>query len=145
MNFNLVANLGGKLIALSLPGTAFATFAQGAVNIVASPEATRAELGTARALARNATLGAATAHRKRVEISGAGARFALEGQALACRRGGSSEWKTASLPAGAKVEIDAAGAAIFSGADKQAVGQAAANALALAPWNKMLGYGARIS
>lgn len=145
MKFNLVANLGGQPIVLSLPGTAFATCSQGAIHLVAAPGATLAELGTARALARNATSGAASPHRKRVEISGAGARFAMAGQSLACRRPGSSEWKTCVLPAGAYVELDAAGAAIFSGADKQAVGQAAANAVALAPWNKMLGHGARIS
>jgi len=115
-------------LAYTLPGAITAAVAKGEVA-VARPGDTaelRALHGTARNLIRNMITGVTEGYRKELEIQGVGYKAALQGQKLALSLGFSHPVEFVA-PAGVKLEVAGDGLrVVVSGADKQAVGEAAA-------------------
>jgi large subunit ribosomal protein L6 len=84
----------------------------------------RAMWGTVRANVKNLVEGVSTGYKKQLDINGVGYRAAVQGQIITIALGFSHEVKYI-VPTGVKVAMDKT-SIVLSGADKQKVGQVAA-------------------
>jgi len=103
---------------------------------------TRANHGLARALANNMVVGCNDGFTKRLEIEGVGYRADVKGKVLNLLLGFSHPVEM-SIPEGLKVAVDGNTKVSIEGADKQVVGQFAADVRALRPPEPYKGKGVR--
>lgn len=96
------------------------------VEVVRKAADTSAQWGLYRALIANIITGVATGFEKRLEILGVGYRAEMKGDELVLHLGFSHPVPL-KLPEGIKVALEGQNGIVISGADKQAVGQFAAN------------------
>ncbi|BDY03206.1 50S ribosomal protein L6 [Ferrimonas sp. YFM] len=85
-----------------------------------------AQAGTARALVNNMVVGVSEGFTKKLQLNGVGYRAAIKGNAVALTLGFSHPVEHA-LPEGVKAECPSQTEIVLTGADKQAVGQVAAD------------------
>ncbi|TKB46548.1 50S ribosomal protein L6 [Ferrimonas sediminicola] len=85
-----------------------------------------AQAGTARALVNNMVIGVSQGFTKKLQLNGVGYRAAIKGNAVALTLGFSHPVEHA-LPEGVKAECPSQTEIVLTGADKQAVGQVAAD------------------
>lgn len=85
-----------------------------------------AQAGTARALVNNMVVGVTEGFTKKLQLNGVGYRAAVKGNAVNLTLGFSHPVEYA-LPEGVKAECPSQTEIVLTGADKQSVGQAAAN------------------
>lgn len=102
----------------------------------------RARQGLARALANNMVVGVSKGFVKRLEIEGVGYRADVKGKVLNLLLGFSHPVEMA-IPEGLKVSVDQNTKVSIEGADKQAVGQFAADVRSLRPPEPYKGKGVR--
>jgi large subunit ribosomal protein L6 len=102
----------------------------------------RANHGLARALANNMVVGVSGGFVKRLEIEGVGYRADVKGKVLNLLLGFSHPVEMA-IPEGLKVAVDQNTKVSIEGADRQAVGQFAADVRALRPPEPYKGKGVR--
>ena len=102
----------------------------------------RARHGLARALANNLVVGVSTGFAKRLEIEGVGYRADVQGKKLNLLLGFSHP-VTMTIPEGLTVSVEANTKLLIEGADKQAVGQFAADVRSLRPPEPYKGKGVR--
>jgi large subunit ribosomal protein L6 len=102
----------------------------------------RARHGLARALANNMVVGVSTGFSKRLEIEGVGYRADVKGKVLNLLLGFSHP-VTMDIPEGLKVAVEDNTKLIIDGADKQLVGQFAADVRSLRPPEPYKGKGIR--
>jgi large subunit ribosomal protein L6 len=102
----------------------------------------RARHGLARALANNMVVGVSTGFSKRLEIEGVGYRADVKGKVLNLLLGFSHP-VTMDIPEGLKVAVEDNTKLIIGGADKQLVGQFAADVRSLRPPEPYKGKGIR--
>lgn len=93
-------------------------------------QASRAMWGTVRANVKNLVEGVTTGYKKQLDITGVGYRAAAQGQILTLALGYSHEIKYI-VPAGITVTVDKQTTVHLAGADKQKLGQVAAEIRAL--------------
>ena len=103
---------------------------------------TRALHGLARALANNMVVGVSSGFSKRLEIEGVGYRAEVKGKALNLLLGFSHP-VVMDIPEGLKVAVDGNTKLSIEGADKQSVGQFAADIRSLRPPEPYKGKGIR--
>lgn len=115
-------------------------------GVVVSPvdetKAARACWGTFRALIQNIVTGVSTGFEKKLAITGVGYRAALQGKNLKLSLGFSHE-VIYEAPEGITLQTPVPTEIIISGADRQVVGQAAANIRAYRPPEPYKGKGVR--
>ena len=126
---------GGKLSAkgklgiltLGLSSEVTVTVENGQVSVqpVGATKRARMMWGTTRNLVRNMVTGVATGYSKSLEINGVGYRAAVQGKELILQLGYSHEIKYP-IPEGITVKAEKPTALTISGADRQKVGQVAA-------------------
>ena len=102
----------------------------------------RANHGLARALANNMVVGVSEGFTKRLEIEGVGYRADVKGKVLNLLLGFSHPVEMP-IPEGLKVSVDQNTKVAIEGADKQTVGQFAADVRALRPPEPYKGKGVR--
>jgi large subunit ribosomal protein L6 len=117
--------LGSLTIGLSSDVTVKVENGQVLVQPVGSSKRARMMWGTTRNLVRNMVNGVANGYSKALEISGVGYRAAVQGKELVLQLGFSHEIKYA-IPEGITVKAEKPTALTISGADRQKVGQVAA-------------------
>jgi len=119
----------GRLGALSLPigNEVTATVADGQVTIAPKDESQRARAmwGTTRALVNNMITGVANGFTRNLEINGVGYRAAVQGSALNLQLGYSHDVNYP-IPSDVKIACERPTAITITGADRQRVGQVAA-------------------
>ena len=136
----------GKLgaLAVTLPPEVEITMADGEVSV--APRGTenraRAMWGMSRSLVQNLVQGVAEGYARRLEISGVGYRAAVDGGILNLQLGFSHDIKFA-IPDDIKIACETPTAIIISGADKQRVGQIAAEIRRFRPPEPYKGKGVR--
>ena len=96
--------------------------------------------GLMRSLVANMVTGVTQGFEKKLDISGVGYRAEVQGDSLVMSLGFSHPVKY-TLPKGVKVEVDKQTAITLKGADKQVLGQAAANIRGLKPPEPYKGKG----
>lgn len=96
--------------------------------------------GLSRSLASNMIVGCHESFKKELEINGVGYKAAMEGNTLVLNVGYSNPNRV-DVPAGITIEVPNANKVIVSGADKQAVGQLAAEIRGIRPPEPYLGKG----
>jgi large subunit ribosomal protein L6 len=107
-------------------------------------QAARAMWGTVRANVKNLVEGVTKGYKKQLEITGVGYRAAVQGQILTLALGFSHEIKYF-VPAGIKVAVEKQTTIILTGADKQKIGQVAAEIRSLRGPEPYKGKGVRYS
>ena len=117
--------LGALSIGLSSEVTVKVENGQVLVQPVGSSKRARMMWGTTRNLVRNMVTGVATGFTKALEINGVGYRAAVQGKELILQLGYSHEIKYA-IPEGITIKAEKPTALTISGADRQKVGQVAA-------------------
>jgi large subunit ribosomal protein L6 len=134
----------GRLGTLSLAvhSEVTATVADGAVTIAPTSESKRARAlwGTTRALVNNMITGVATGFTKNLEINGVGYRAAVQGSALNLQLGYSHDINFP-IPSDVKITCERPTAITITGADRQRVGQVAAEIRAFRPPEPYKGKG----
>ena len=134
----------GRLGALSLVvgNEVSATIENGSVTIAPKDESTRARAmwGTTRALVNNMVTGVATGFTKSLEINGVGYRAAVQGSSLNLQLGYSHDISYP-IPPDVKIACERPTAISVSGADRQRVGQVAAEIRAFRPPEPYKGKG----
>ncbi len=134
----------GRLGSLSLAvhSEVTATVADGAVTIAPTSESKRARAlwGTTRALVNNMITGVATGFTKNLEINGVGYRAAVQGSALNLQLGYSHDINFP-IPSDVKITCERPTAITITGADRQRVGQVAAEIRAFRPPEPYKGKG----
>ena len=100
--------------------------------------------GTMRSLVNNLTIGVSTGYQKSLQLVGVGYRAAVQGNKLDLTLGFSHPVKF-DIPAGISIETPSQTEIIVKGADKQKVGQVAANIRAYRPPEPYKGKGVRYS
>lgn len=100
--------------------------------------------GLTRTLVANMIEGVSKGFRKELEIQGVGYRAAMKGQSVEIAVGYSHP-VVVEPPAGVKIEVPQPTRIVVSGADKQVVGQVAANLRAIRPPEPYKGKGIRYS
>jgi large subunit ribosomal protein L6 len=113
-------------------------------NIVADVKGAWAQAGTARALINNMILGVSAGFEKKLILNGVGYRAKAAGQNLNLSLGFSHPVDHA-IPAGIKVETPSQTEIVLKGADKQLVGQVAADIRAYRKPEPYKGKGIRYS
>lgn len=104
----------------------------------------KAMWGTTRSIINGMILGVVTPYKKQLEIEGVGFKANLQGQILDLALGYSHPIKYP-VPAGVTVTVDKSGTKLdVEGADKQAVGQVAADIFSYYPVEPYKGKGVRI-
>ncbi|WP_309399111.1 50S ribosomal protein L6 [Cerasicoccus maritimus] len=104
----------------------------------------KAMWGTARSIINGMIIGVTAPYKKQLEIEGVGFKANLQGNILDLALGYSHEIKYP-IPAGVTVTVDKSGTKIdVEGADKQAVGQVAADIFGYYPVEPYKGKGVRI-
>lgn len=107
-------------------------------------QASRAMWGTVRANVKNLVEGVTTGYKKQLDINGVGYRAAAQGQILTLALGFSHEIKYI-VPAGITVTVEKQTTIFLAGADKQKVGQVAAEIRALRGPEPYKGKGVKYS
>ena len=134
----------GRLGTLSLAvnGEVTATVADGAVTIAPNSESKRARAlwGTTRALVNNMVTGVANGFTKNLEINGVGYRAAVQGSALNLQLGYSHDINYP-IPADVRITCERPTAITITGADRQRVGQVAAEIRGFRPPEPYKGKG----
>ncbi|GLX83004.1 50S ribosomal protein L6 [Thalassotalea eurytherma] len=113
-------------------------------NIVSDVKGAWAQAGTARALINNMVIGVSAGFEKKLILNGVGYRAKAAGQNLNLSLGFSHPVDHA-IPAGIKVETPSQTEIVLKGADKQLVGQVAANIRAYRKPEPYKGKGIRYS
>ena len=123
-----------------------ATIADGAVTIAPSDESKRARAmwGTTRALVNNMITGVATGFTRTLEINGVGYRAAVQGSTLTLQLGYSHEVPYP-IPTDVRINCERPTVITVSGADRQRVGQVAAEIRAYRPPEPYKGKGIKYS
>ena len=138
----------GRLGTLSLvvSNEVTATIADGAVTIAPKSETARARAmwGTTRALVNNMVTGVATGFTRNLEINGVGYRAAVQGSNLNLQLGYSHD-VVYPIPADVKIACERPTAITITGADRQRVGQVAAEIRAYRPPEPYKGKGIKYS
>src|SRR5258708_3463324 len=138
----------GSLGSLSLPvsGEVTATIADGAVTIAPNSESKRARAmwGTTRALVSNMVTGVATGFTRNLEINGVGYRAAVQGSTLNLQLGYSHDIPYP-IPQDVRITCERPTAITITGADRQRVGQIAAEIRAFRPPEPYKGKGVKYS
>ncbi|MBV9812732.1 MAG: 50S ribosomal protein L6, partial [Acetobacteraceae bacterium] len=141
-------NARGRLGQLSLvvSNEVTATIADGAVTIAPKSESkvARAMWGTTRALVNNMVTGVATGFARTLEINGVGYRAAVQGNTLNLQLGYSHDIEYP-IPADVKIACERPTLVVVSGADRQRVGQVAAEIRAFRPPEPYKGKGIKYS
>jgi len=136
----------GSLGTLSLLVTneVTATIADGAVTIAPKDESKRARAmwGTTRALVNNMITGVATGFTRYLDINGVGYRAAVQGDTLTLQLGYSHEVPYP-IPNDVRITCERPTAITVSGADRQRVGQVAAEIRAFRPPEPYKGKGVK--
>ncbi len=117
--------LGVLTMGLSSEVTVTVENGQVSVQPVGATKRARMMWGTTRNLVRNMVTGVATGYSKSLEINGVGYRAAIQGKELILQLGYSHEIKYP-IPEGITVKAEKPTALTISGADRQKVGQVAA-------------------
>jgi len=117
--------LGALSVGLSSDVTVKVENGQVLVQPVGSSKRARMMWGTTRNLVRNMVNGVATGFSKSLEINGVGYRAAVQGKELVLQLGFSHEIKYP-IPEGITIKAEKPTALTISGADRQRVGQVAA-------------------
>jgi large subunit ribosomal protein L6 len=119
----------GKLgeLKAQLPPGVVVTFEDGKIGVMPREDADqgRAQWGLSRTLVQNMITGVAQGFTRRLEISGVGYRAAIDGKVLNLQLGYSHDIKFA-VPEDVKIACETPTAINISGADRQRVGQIAA-------------------
>jgi large subunit ribosomal protein L6 len=138
----------GRLGALSLAitGEVTATIADGAVTIAPNGDSkhARAMWGTTRALVNNMVTGVAQGFTRNLEINGVGYRAAVQGSTLNLQLGYSHDINYP-IPADVRIACERPTAISVTGADRQRVGQIAAEIRAFRPPEPYKGKGIKYS
>jgi large subunit ribosomal protein L6 len=138
----------GRLGTLSLPVSSevTATIADGAVTIAPNSESKRARAmwGTTRALVSNMVTGVATGFTRNLEINGVGYRAAVQGSTLNLQLGYSHDIPYP-IPQDVRITCERPTAITITGADRQRVGQIAAEIRAFRPPEPYKGKGVKYS
>ncbi len=136
----------GKLGALvaTLPPEVVITFEDGKLTVTPRDEEkrSRAMWGMSRSLVQNLVKGVADGYTRRLEISGVGYRAAVDGKVLNLQLGYSHDIKFA-VPEDIKIVCETPTVVIISGADKQRVGQIAAEIRGFRPPEPYKGKGVK--
>ena len=136
----------GRLGALSLAVAPEVTakIADGAVTITPNDESKRARAlwGTTRALVNNMVTGVGTGFTRNLEINGVGYRAAVQGNTLNLQLGYSHDIPYP-IPSDVKIACERPTAIAITGADKQRVGQVAAEIRAFRPPEPYKGKGVK--
>ena len=134
----------GRLGALSvaLTNEVTATIADGQVTIAPKDESKRARAmwGTTRALVNNMITGVANGFTRNLEINGVGYRAAVQGNALNLQLGYSHDINYP-IPSDVKIACERPTAITITGADRQRVGQVAAEIRGFRPPEPYKGKG----
>ncbi len=138
----------GRLGTLSLPVSSevTATIADGAVTIAPNSESKRARAmwGTTRALVNNMVTGVASGFTRNLEINGVGYRAAVQGNTLNLQLGYSHDIPYP-IPQDVRITCERPTAITITGADRQRVGQIAAEIRAFRPPEPYKGKGVKYS
>jgi large subunit ribosomal protein L6 len=138
----------GRLGSLSLVVTneVTATVADGNVTVAPKDESKRARAmwGTTRALVNNMVTGVATGFTRNLEINGVGYRASVQGNSLNLQLGYSHDIAYP-IPADVKIACERPTVIAISGADRQRVGQVAAEIRAFRPPEPYKGKGIKYS
>ncbi|HSR72620.1 MAG TPA: 50S ribosomal protein L6 [Kiloniellales bacterium] len=136
----------GKLGELSFQGTDEVRIAMDDGRIVVEPASetkrSRSMWGTSRARIQSIVTGVSEGFTKQLEISGVGYRAAVQGEALSLQLGYSHEI-TYPIPRGITIKCEKPTSITVSGADKQQVGQVAAEIRAFRPPEPYKGKGVK--
>jgi large subunit ribosomal protein L6 len=136
----------GKLgaLAVTLPPEVEITFADGKVTVAPRDSEKRAQAmwGMSRSLVQNLVQGVSEGYSRKLEISGVGYRAQIDGKILNLQLGFSHDIKVA-IPDDIKVVCDTPTAVTISGADKQRVGQIAAEIRRFRPPEPYKGKGVK--
>jgi len=136
----------GRLGNLSLPVGAevTATIADGAVTITPNSDTKRARAmwGTTRALVNNMVTGVATGFTRNLDINGVGYRAAIQGNTLNLQLGYSHDIPYP-IPNDVQITCERPTAITVTGADRQRVGQVAAEIRAFRPPEPYKGKGVK--
>lgn len=136
----------GKLGELSFQGTDEVRIAMDDGRIVVEPASetkrSRSMWGTSRARIQSIVTGVSEGFTKQLEISGVGYRAAVQGEALSLQLGYSHEI-TYPIPPGITIKCEKPTSITVSGANKQQVGQVAAEIRAFRPPEPYKGKGVK--
>jgi large subunit ribosomal protein L6 len=136
----------GKLGALvvTLPPEVEIAFADGKVTVSPRDEEKRSQAmwGMSRSLVQNLVQGVSEGYARKLEIAGVGYRAAVDGKVLNLQLGYSHDIKFA-IPDDIKIVCDTPTAVTISGADKQRVGQIAAEVRGFRPPEPYKGKGVK--
>jgi large subunit ribosomal protein L6 len=129
-------------LSLAVSGDVNATIADGAVTIEPKDDTkqARAMWGTTRALVNNMVTGVAQGFTRNLEINGVGYRAAVQGRNLTLQLGYSHDINYP-IPAGVTIACERPTAIAVTGADRQRVGQIAAEIRAFRPPEPYKGKG----
>ena len=133
-------------LSLAVSGEVTATIADGAVTIAPNDESKRARAmwGTTRALVNNMVTGVATGFTRNLEINGVGYRAAVQGSTLNLQLGYSHDIPYP-IPQDVRITCERPTAITITGADRQRVGQIAAEIRAFRPPEPYKGKGVKYS
>ena len=133
-------------LSLAVSGEVTATIADAVVTIAPNSETKRARAmwGTTRALVNNMVTGVATGFTRNLEINGVGYRAAVQGDTLNLQLGYSHD-VAYPIPADVRITCERPTAITVSGADRQRVGQVAAEIRAYRPPEPYKGKGVKYS
>ena len=130
------------MLSLLVSNEVAATIADGAVTIAPKSETKRARAmwGTTRALVNNMVQGVANGFTRNLEINGVGYRAAVQGSSLNLQLGYSHDINYP-IPSDVRITCERPTAITVSGADRQRVGQVAAEIRAFRPPEPYKGKG----
>ena len=133
-------------LSLAVSGEVTATIADGAVTIAPNDESKRARAmwGTTRALVNNMITGVATGFTRNLEINGVGYRAAVQGSTLNLQLGYSHDIPYP-IPQDVRITCERPTAITITGADRQRVGQIAAEIRGFRPPEPYKGKGIKYS
>jgi large subunit ribosomal protein L6 len=133
-------------LSLAVSGEVTATIADGAVTITPNDESKRARAmwGTTRALVNNMVTGVASGFTRNLEINGVGYRAAVQGSTLNLQLGYSHDIPYP-IPQDVRITCERPTAITITGADRQRVGQIAAEIRAFRPPEPYKGKGVKYS
>ncbi|HYU12708.1 MAG TPA: 50S ribosomal protein L6 [Stellaceae bacterium] len=133
-------------LSLAVSSEVTATIADGAVTIAPKDESKRARAmwGTTRALVNNMVTGVATGFTRNLEINGVGYRAAVQGSTLNLQLGYSHDIPYP-IPRDVRITCERPTAITITGADRQRVGQIAAEIRAFRPPEPYKGKGVKYS
>ena len=142
----LTAKVRLGTLSLAVSSEVTATIADGAVTIAPKDESKRARAmwGTTRALVNNMVTGVASGFTRNLEINGVGYRAAVQGSTLNLQLGYSHDIPYP-IPQDVRITCERPTAITITGADRQRVGQIAAEIRAFRPPEPYKGKGVKYS